>query len=70
MGSLGDFSDRIDMNPDVLGGNPVLKGTRLETQFIAALVDDYGYTEGQAAEAYHLKPMELQRAIEFARAIG
>lgn len=69
LGRLRQFSDYIDMHPDVLGGNPVLRGTRLETQFIAALADR-GMSPQEIATTYHLEDKQVQRALEFNEAVA
>ena len=43
--------DRITSNPDVLGGKPVVKGTRLAVEFIIDLLAQ-GWTCDQILENY------------------
>lgn len=64
LGELNRFSDCVDMNPEIVSGNPVVKGTRLETQFIATLATSGVPTE-QVADIYRLTPHQVFRAIEF-----
>lgn len=67
LGELREFGDHVDMRPDVVAGNPVIKGTRLETEFISALVAR-GLTPQRVAEMYHLAPEQVQSAVDFDRA--
>jgi uncharacterized protein (DUF433 family) len=67
LGELREFSDHVDMHPDVVAGNPVIKGTRLETEFISALVSR-GLTPERVAEMYHLTPEQVRSALNFVRA--
>jgi uncharacterized protein (DUF433 family) len=67
LGELREFSDYVDMHPDVVAGNPVIKGTRLETEFISALVSR-GLTPERVAEMYHLAPEQVRCALNFVRA--
>jgi uncharacterized protein (DUF433 family)/DNA-binding transcriptional MerR regulator len=67
LGELREFSEYVAMDPSVIGGNPVIKGTRLETQFIGALVER-GLPVVEVAETYHLSPEQVERAVEFQRA--
>lgn len=32
------FSDRIETNPEILGGKPIIRGTRLSVEFILELL--------------------------------
>lgn len=67
LGELREFSEHVTMDPSILGGNPVIKGTRLETQFIAVLVER-GLPVAEIAETYHLSPEQVKQALEFQRA--
>ena len=46
-----DFNERIVLNPDVLCGKPVVRGTRLAVEFIVELLGQ-GWTESQILENY------------------
>jgi uncharacterized protein (DUF433 family) len=67
LGELRQFSEYIDMNPEVVAGNPVLKGTRIETGFISAL-RARGMDEAEIAASYRLTPEQVHAALEFDRA--
>jgi len=45
------WQDRIGFDPEVLGGKPVIKGTRLAVEKIVELMAS-GWTEQQIAENY------------------
>ncbi|MBI4506143.1 MAG: DUF433 domain-containing protein [Chloroflexi bacterium] len=66
LGELRQFSDCVDMHPDVLSGNPVMQGTRLETRFVAALVA-HGVSAYAIATLYHRPLSQVERALEFDR---
>jgi uncharacterized protein (DUF433 family) len=42
---------RIALDPDILAGKPVIRGTRLAVEFIIGLLAD-GWTEAQVLAAY------------------
>lgn len=64
LGALHEFGDIIDMDPAVVAGNPVIRGTRLETRFIAELAKR-GVPEDGIARRYELTPGEVKRVIKF-----
>lgn len=46
-----NLQDRVVLNPDVLAGKPVIRGTRLAVEFIVDLPGQ-GWTESQVLENY------------------
>ena len=42
---------RIALDPDILAGKPVIRGTRLSVEFIIGLMAD-GWTEGDILQSY------------------
>ena len=46
-----NLQDRVVLNPDVLAGKPVIRGTRLAVEFIVDLLGQ-GWTEPQVLENY------------------
>ncbi len=46
-----NWEDRIEINPRVLAGKPVIRGTRLAVEFIIELLAN-GWTEQQIQENY------------------
>ncbi len=56
----------ITSNPDILGGKPVIKGTRISVEFILELIVSGG-SVSQIAEIYpHLSIESIQQAVSFA----
>ena len=46
-----NWEERIEVNSQVLGGKPVIRGTRLAVEFILELLTN-GWTENQIVENY------------------
>ena len=65
---LHEYDDIVDVRPDVMGGSPTLKGTRLETAALAALVQA-GETVAAIAETYELARSTVERVLAFERAL-
>jgi uncharacterized protein (DUF433 family) len=58
--------ERITLNPNVLAGKPVIKGTRLSVEFILGLMA-HGATTTEILEEYNgLTPEDLQACLLFA----
>jgi uncharacterized protein (DUF433 family) len=58
--------ERITMNPEVLAGKPVIKGTRLSVDFILGLLA-HGSSEAEILGEYPgLTPQDLQACLLFA----
>jgi uncharacterized protein (DUF433 family) len=56
------MNDWLTSNPEILGGKPVIRGTRLAVSFLLGLLEQ-GWTESQILESYpHLSP-EALRAV-------
>ncbi len=56
----------ITSDPDILGGKPVIKGTRISVEFILELIVSGG-SVSQIAEVYpHLSVEAIQQAVSFA----
>lgn len=64
LGQLQEFADLVEVRPDVHGGAPTLKGTRLETAALAAL-HAAGDTVAAIAEAYQLAQSTVERVLNF-----
>lgn len=69
LGKLHRFSEYVDMDPDTLAGNPVLKGRRLETRFIATLTD-YGVSIPRICTEYGLNRVQVRHALDFEQAVA
>jgi uncharacterized protein (DUF433 family) len=58
---------RITSNPDVLGGKPCVKGTRISVDFILELAAS-GASRGDIIKAYpDLTESDVEQAFEYAR---
>ena len=69
LGELHAFRDAVAMDPSVLAGNPVLLGTRLETDFIAGL-GSMGYMTADIAGLYRLPIERVERALAFEKEVA
>jgi uncharacterized protein (DUF433 family) len=69
LGALRQYSEYIQMDPGVMGGNPVLRGTRIEPQLIFEL-KRRELPLSQIASAYHLSPAQMKYALEFGEALA
>jgi uncharacterized protein (DUF433 family) len=64
LGELHEFRDAVAMDPSILAGNPVVVGTRLETDFIAGLAE-LGYGSEEVAALYRLPLHRVERVLSF-----
>jgi uncharacterized protein (DUF433 family) len=63
------MSDRIVVDPNILGGKPVIKGTRIPVYLIIKLLAS-GYGENKILESYpSLKKEDIKAALEYAENI-
>jgi uncharacterized protein (DUF433 family) len=61
-----DWQERIVVDPKVLVGKPVIKGTRLAVVFLLELLAN-GWTHEQILKNYpHLKQEDIQAALHYA----
>ncbi len=59
-------TDRIEVNPDVMMGKPVIRGTRIPVELILRKLGE-GATEAELLEAYpRLTAADIRAAIFFA----
>ncbi len=57
---------RIETNPKILGGKPVVKGTRIPVYLIVELIAQ-GYTPQKITEAYpQVKTGDIKECLEYA----
>jgi DNA-binding transcriptional MerR regulator len=68
LGKLARFSDAIRMSPLVNLGQPSVRGTSLETRFIAGMAADIGAR--QTSALYRLDLSLVSRAIAFEKAVA
>jgi uncharacterized protein (DUF433 family) len=65
-GGAMSWQDRIVVDPNVLVGKPVIKGTRLAVEFIVGLLAR-GWTPQQVIEQYdHITLEDIQACLEYA----
>jgi uncharacterized protein (DUF433 family) len=62
------YSDRIVRNPQICGGQPVFKGTRVTLRTVLASLADGDSVEVILREFPTLKPEDVHAAIAFAAA--
>jgi uncharacterized protein (DUF433 family) len=61
-----NWQDRITIDPNVLVGKPIIKGTRISVEFIIDLLGR-GWTTPQVLSEYdHLKPEDIQACLAYA----
>ncbi|TVQ30509.1 MAG: DUF433 domain-containing protein [Phycisphaeraceae bacterium] len=61
-----DAFPRIESNPEILGGKPCVKGTRLSVEFILELAAG-GASRDDIVKAYpQLKPEDVEQAMLYA----
>jgi uncharacterized protein (DUF433 family) len=61
--------ERIEINPDILVGKPVIRGTRLSVQFILNLMGHGETSESILAEYSYLTRQDIQACILFANRV-
>ena len=62
------WQDRININPEVLTGKPVVKGTRLAVEFIIDLLA-HGWSEAEILDNYPgLAREDIQACLAYASA--
>ncbi len=60
------ITDRIEMNPKVMLGKPVIRGTRITVELILRKLSE-GATEAELLDAYpRLSPEDIRAALGFA----
>jgi len=61
-----DWRSRITVNPEILAGKPIIKGTRISVEFILELLAN-GWTDEAILENYpQLKKEDIQAALRYA----
>ena len=63
---MGNVGDRIAMNPKILGGKPIIKGTRISIEFILELLASGMSVENIIKEYSHLKREDVLAAVAYA----
>lgn len=63
------MTERVEVNPKILGGKPVIRGTRIPVYLILELLSA-GYDFKRITEAYPtLKEEDIKGAVEYATRI-
>jgi len=57
---------RVTLNPQVMGGKPVIQGTRLTVEYILNLLAHGATTSEIVAEYHGLAPEDIQACLLFA----
>jgi uncharacterized protein (DUF433 family) len=61
-----DILKRITANPKILGGKPIIRGTRISVEFILELLAS-GATETEILQDYpHLKSIDIKACLAYA----
>jgi len=61
-----DLMKRITANPKILGGKPIIRGTRIAVEFILELLAS-GAAESEILEDYpHLKSSDIKACLQYA----
>ena len=58
--------ERITFNPNILGGKPIIKGTRISVQFILELLGAGMSIDEILAEYPHLQREDILAALDYA----
>jgi uncharacterized protein (DUF433 family) len=61
----GDWKKRIEAGPDIMGGKPVIKGTRVPIEIIIGGLAG-GMTEAEVCKEYRLTPDDVKAALAYA----
>ena len=66
MQTVMTITDRIETNPEVMLGKPVIRGTRITVELLLRKLSE-GATEAEVLDAYpHLTSEDLKAAIAYA----
>lgn len=57
---------KITSNPKILGGKPIIKGTRISVEFILELLGSGMTTQEILKEYPHLKESDIKAAVQYA----
>jgi uncharacterized protein (DUF433 family) len=66
MGDAMDWQDRITIDPEVLVGKPIVKGTRISVEFVIDLLGRDWTVEQVLKEYDHLKQEDVQACLAYA----
>lgn len=60
---------RIEVNPEVLGGKPVIRGTRISVELVLGLLAGGMTFDEILAEYPHLKRADLEAVVRYAAGV-
>jgi uncharacterized protein (DUF433 family) len=61
-----NWQERITVDPDVLVGKPIVRGTRISVEFVVDLLGR-GWSVEQVLQEYdHLTPQDIQACLAYA----
>ena len=61
-----DWRSRIVIDPKILAGKPVIRGTRMSVEFVVDLLAA-GWTHGQVLESYpHVSEADIRACLAYA----
>jgi uncharacterized protein (DUF433 family) len=64
-----NWQDRISLNPKILAGKPIVKGTRLAVEFVIDLLAN-GWKESEILQNYpKLTPEDIQACLCYASSL-
>jgi len=64
---MGNWKDRITMDPDVLAGKPIIRGTRVSVEFLLDLLAQ-GWSRRRVLDNYpQLERQDVLAALAYAR---
>ena len=63
---MADVGERIVINPKVMGGKPVIKGTRISVYFILELIANEWTIDDIIREYPHLTKDDVLAAVKYA----
>lgn len=64
-----DLRDRIDINPEILVGKPIIRGTRIAVEFVLDLLGQ-GWAEAKIIENYpQLTREDILAALQYTTAL-
>ena len=62
-----DWRDHIHSDPEVMGGKPVIRGTRITVELVLEYFEDGATVQDILAAYDYLTPEDVRAAIAFAR---
>jgi uncharacterized protein (DUF433 family) len=58
--------DRITFNPDILGGKPIIRGTRISVEIILEWISSGASRDEILQKHPHLSPEDIEQALAYA----